>query len=362
MNDTVCILGAGFSHAAGLPTTRLLFESFLSLPETYATPKDLQCRISKHLRTFWETVFSVDGNHDSHPSFEDHFTVLDLAANTGHNLGPEYSPAKLRAIRRLSIHRVFDILDSSGSGPYRYAVSGINRNPNADTFLQMLATGVGNSIVSTNWDMLVEAALDQRGYGWDYGVEVKDTSQLHGHRKELPLLKLQGSSNWAYCDCCRRLFAGSIVQGKTLLHGWTFLERRDFICLGDPDDIGLPRMGEPMHCTFCGTRLSARVATFSYAKAYDFSQFHGVWGLALQKLRDAKHWLFIGYSLPESDFELRHMLKVAELGRTDAPTISVVLHDDPLAMKRFDRFFGSRVGARSAAGFDEWVETLKPVS
>jgi len=39
-------------------------------------------------------------------------SILDLSANSDHNLGRVYSLQKLRAIRRLSIHRVFDILDT----------------------------------------------------------------------------------------------------------------------------------------------------------------------------------------------------------------------------------------------------------
>src|SRR5687767_11572451 len=101
MNDTVLIAGAGLSAVAHLPTTSELTKRFLSLPGTLATPAPLQEAITVILRHYWETVFCYrDGEP---PSFEDHFTVLDLAANTGHHLGAAYSPKQLRAIRRLSI-------------------------------------------------------------------------------------------------------------------------------------------------------------------------------------------------------------------------------------------------------------------
>ena len=46
------------------------------------------------------------------PRSEDHFTLLDLAANAGTDIGHDYTPARLRALRRISIHRVFEIIDT----------------------------------------------------------------------------------------------------------------------------------------------------------------------------------------------------------------------------------------------------------
>src|SRR5688572_6190870 len=96
-NDTVLFAGAGLSSAVGLPTTERLTEEFLSLPATSATRRALQDLISDHLRCYWETVFGYsEGPNSPKPSFEDHFTTLDLAANTGHALGTHYCPKKLR--------------------------------------------------------------------------------------------------------------------------------------------------------------------------------------------------------------------------------------------------------------------------
>jgi hypothetical protein len=37
---------------------------------------------------------------------EDIFTCIDLSANTGHHLGPKYSPSDLRSVRRGLIVRI----------------------------------------------------------------------------------------------------------------------------------------------------------------------------------------------------------------------------------------------------------------
>lgn len=105
---------------------------------------EVEQEISKHLMKFWQQIFGyVDGK--SRPSLEDHFTAIDLAANTGHHLGPSYSPRKLRAIRRFSIHRAFQILDLK----YR-------QSETIGSLLAELWKGAGFSIISLNWDVVVE--------------------------------------------------------------------------------------------------------------------------------------------------------------------------------------------------------------
>jgi hypothetical protein len=57
----------------------------------------------------------------------------------------------------------------------------------------------------------------------------------------------------------------------------------------------------------------------------------------LRVMRSAERWIFIGYSLPEADFELRHLLKTAQhAGEADRQlAIDVVLKNNPQALERF---------------------------
>lgn len=103
------ILGSGFSKAARLPNTNEIVNDFLTSPVGFES-YELEEKIIEILKQFWRDVFGYNGGN-SKPTLEDHFTVLDLAANSGHQLGPNYTPKKLRAIRRMSIHRIFKILD-----------------------------------------------------------------------------------------------------------------------------------------------------------------------------------------------------------------------------------------------------------
>lgn len=326
------ILGAGFSCEAKLPSTKTLVNNFLESPESELDFR-IEEEISRQLKNFWKYVFNFDGLPDF-PSLEDHFTVLDLAANSGLNIGSEYTPRKLRAIRRLSIQRVFQILDQQYE--HSIVIESLLRGLPASHF----------SIVSTNWDIVLENHLSRLFCPYWYGLQVEDLEGRRVPSKGVPLFMLHGSANWIYCDSCRRLYAGRSSDGKAALRAHIYVTRDDFrqLCPERPEIIDLvsdlPR--ELKKCIHCGNRLGARIATFSYRKEVSISQFQTVWQQAFSALRDSTTWLFIGYSLPEADFEFRHLLKSAEKAGGSPKTIRVILKDDADAGTRFKRFFGVR--------------------
>ncbi|MBS0580632.1 MAG: hypothetical protein JSR36_15350 [Proteobacteria bacterium] len=345
MDRTVVLAGAGLSAMAQLPTTSQLLQSFLEASR--ASP--FGDAISAHLQKYWRDVFGWQKGRKT-PSFENHFTTLDLSANTGHCVGRLYNPAQLRAIRRLSLHRVFETLDQ------RFQNSG-----HIQKLVDLLATGDSNTVLSTNWDIVIERHCREANHAFHYGVRTEYLDRRVVPRKGLGILKLHGSSNWCYCDSCRRLFA--YTDGKGVLKDWLFLEARDFRALGDTptaDYLETNHTGDERKCPYCDIRVSTRVATFSFDKALGFYQFQGVWEDALRTLREAERWIFVGYSLPEADFQLRHVLKTAQLAgpATRNLVIEVVVKRDNLAVERYKRFFGARVKHIYIDGFADWIGGL----
>ena len=188
------ITGAGFSKALGGLTTTDLARDFLREPELARAPADrepeLERAVTGLLRRFWSDVFGWEGEAAQRPSLGDHFTVIDLAANAGHNLGVYYSPRRLRAVRRLSLHRVFGLLAASRTNPL----------PTAAGWLRGLRAQARLGIVSLNWDTLAEEAA---GQPFDYRPRASFwAGQESGGTR---VLKLHGSANWTYCDACRVL-------------------------------------------------------------------------------------------------------------------------------------------------------------
>ena len=349
---TVAILGAGASYDSGVPLTSQLSTSFLRTPRRSSLPQVVQRQISEALEAYWRRVFGWKPSHPR-PTFEDHFTALDLAANTGHNLGGSYEPSRLRVLRRLSIHRAFEILQSRKHDAGLAALVGaLTSGPNS------------NRVISLNWDTCVEEQLYRINTPWKYGVEMSRTGPAMDPTDASPLeiLKLHGSRNWFYCDTCRQIYAGEPSSNHTVDKSGILLRVRDFQRLRARESV-LKALREwkkkkRLTCNSCRVELSARVATFSYSKAFGFFQFDAVWDRALSALRMARRWIFVGYSLPEADFEFRHLLKTAELarGRSNAPEIQVVLAGDAAleSKARFERFFGSGLGEVHLDGLAKW--------
>jgi hypothetical protein len=339
------ILGSGFSNEFALPTTKELSLHFLQ-PMNDNT---LDNSISRVLKQFWGDAFGYTEDGQQPPYLEDHFTMLDLAANSGHHLGKKYPPSKLRAIRRMSIHRVFQILD------IKY-----QDNEHAKHFLKALLDRFYVSIVTVNWDIVIEKILD---YGQiDYGIDVRWlNSSPFLSAKRVPLFKMHGSTNWVYCDSCRKIHAG--LHGKSALHMKAFLEAADFelfdLTRGDIESIRAQLNDTNRLCPICSNRLAGRLATFSYTKAFSISQFQTIWERAHDALRASDSWLFVGYSMPQADYEFKHLLKSAQLGRKDPNQWScqVVLKHDQQAQEQYARFFGKSHVEIHQDGFTQWLSS-----
>lgn len=342
------ILGAGFSTEAGLPTTYQLGEGFLDPILNSDLPQIVEQEISQQLAQFWKVTFGYKENQP-HPSLEDHFTVIDLAANTGHHIGPIYSPRKLRAIRRLSIHRAFQILNSS----YR-------NSPSIEQLFRTVSAQEDFSIVSVNWDIVAEKHLAEIGLAYNYGPVVEFLPPLMHQDAQVPVLKLHGSTNWTYCDSCRTLFAAPTQDGKDALHRLVFIEADDFKSLESDRRVSsaVTRLPDYRQCIHCNCDLTARVGTFSFRKDFAIQQFQTIWQRAHNELRESSAWLFVGYSMPESDFEFRHLLKSAQMAGRPIPNreIQVVLKGDAEAALRFRRFFGLRNQQVDQRGAAFWVQ------
>lgn len=335
------ILGSGFSSEAGLPTTSNISKQFLEAPPNGVLEPELEEQITKIIKEFWQGVFGFTFNN--HPSLEDHFTVLDLAANSGHHLGPKYPPKKLRAIRRISIHRIFQLLNLKHS-----------RSPTIEKLFAELHKCFNVSVVTLNWDIVVEKYVSN---GVDYGIKIwpVNSGAINSNSKGIPLLKVHGSSNWVYCDCCRRIYADS--SEKAALHKKVFLHKEDFklFDVDVPEEILQKNLND--NCSHCGNRLGGRLATFSYRKALSINQFQTIWDCAHEVLGDSNTWLFVGYSMPEADFEFRHLLKSAQLARKKLFEWSceVVLKDDVVAERRYRSFFGINPNQICQKGLTDWV-------
>lgn len=194
------IVGAGFSFNAGLPlasdfTRELLDVGSLNLDG----PSN---RLVEYIRRFVDTAFGEGKSRSAKqwPELEDMFTLLDLSANTGHHLGPDYSAADLRTVRRAIIVRMIRMLSQT----YKRR----QRSPNGNwRLLETLFRDFdreSTAVLSMNWDTVFEQGLarTQSVRNFDYGCSAQPHTFDSGRlRRRAPtgdaarILKPHGSVN-----------------------------------------------------------------------------------------------------------------------------------------------------------------------
>jgi hypothetical protein len=215
-----------------------------------------------------------------------------------------------------------------------------------------------------NWDIVLEKHLARMSPPIvpDYACEASDWNSAHGGGtldRTVPVCKMHGSSNWVYCENCKSLFYD--LDEKLSLRTKIGLIKADFRLFEEKftDRVFDSLLGiEPSarKCHFCNNMVSSHIATFSYRKSFRTHAYNSIWHTAEKLLSEADHWVFIGYSLPEADYELKHLLKVAQLRMVHMrPSrklkIDVVVKGDA-ALRDYEAFFGEN-------NFKYWPDGLK---
>ncbi|WP_208589480.1 SIR2 family protein, partial [Gracilibacillus suaedae] len=236
-----------------------------------------------------------------------------------------------------------------------FVKSSVNQSFDNQTYLEFIEkiinkrieaeqTGDPVSIITLNWDFIVDKYFshvvsnnsDYENVKLDYCVydhnyhhffadidteSIPSTILKRQGYYNLKLLKLHGAMNWLLCKNCQRLF----------------YSQEKYIAFEEFYDTNAPE------CPFCSknysssgdrnnTKLTSELITPTLLKNLDNVTFKNIWKNALVELSEAERVVFIGYSLPQADFEFRYMLKKAIRPTT---SIDVVLYhnDDPNKIK-----------------------------
>src|SRR5260370_2635010 len=152
--ETMFIVGAGFSHYAGLPLTSSFTEALLEAREFGAGPSRI---LVEFLSSFIHHAFGHSKSAKARywTDLEDLFTCVDLSANSGHHLGSAFSPAHLRTVRRALLSRIIRMLEQ------RYRTGrrgkGAEWRKLDELFVRVDPRRVG--FISMNWDNVIERKL-----------------------------------------------------------------------------------------------------------------------------------------------------------------------------------------------------------
>lgn len=244
----------------------------------------------------WESLTQQAGDlpHTQIPDVTDLLSMLDWIIREQSSFGPSLragdsakrsSTGELAEVRDLIVQALCVSL-----GTYH------DENPASTTheFIQLVRPG--NSLVTTNWDLLLDAARHAR-FGSkpeDYGTTgnvVLEGCTASPSEERPKLLKLHGSLSWRYCRRCLRL----VIAPLRYVAG---------------DRLVIPACD-------CKSRFSELIVTPGFVREYRNIHLLNIWGEALLALAFAAQWVFIGYSLPADDIGIRALLLKARCMRHD---------------------------------------------
>jgi hypothetical protein len=176
-------------------------------------------------------------------------------------------------------------------------------------FIQLIRPD--DSLITTNWDLLLDAARDKRfgsepqDYGTTGNVVLEGGTDPRGDERP-KLLKLHGSLSWRYCQRCQRLVIDP-------LHHVAGERKERAKCL-------------------CTCRYSELIVTPGFVREYRNVHLLTIWREALLTLAHAAQWVFVGYSLPPDDVGIRTLLLKARCVREDVaagpPLVTIVTGPD----------------------------------
>ncbi len=372
-SKTVFVLGAGFSKPAGAPLQHELIPAILKLEGDFQVRNvaDLP-KLLNDFRTFLSSDLCLAPEQFEAARLEDVFTPIDrcLQDEVSFRSKSLEDLAPLREnIYSLIVLAIKRALEQSW-----------DRQKYVNSFARYLdrkmQTRIENphddpvSVISSNWDILLDNAIydslressqeasENKAGVVDYccylkSLKEKDESKIKPGLLALgrggynvKLLKLHGSMNWLQCPQCQRLYVDFDVKLANRL------ER------------------EPDYCRICiethkreATKLCSKLIMPTFLKDFRNFQIRLVWQNAAVELSEAEKVVFIGYSLPHADFDLRTLLArsiptgakidLVQPKETKDWTVEHCIREQG----RYKGFLGSRV-IQPYSGIEEYIENL----
>lgn len=303
--DVLFVLGAGASHPDGVPLQKQILPAILS-----GERKEIsESEIGKEFSKFFFSNFKAGGK--SYPEMEAVFGFLDYFIQQNESLNQEYPVPKIREIREYLIKLVHFIIDQQISEESKYyhlfwrAVHRYNRN---------------TSFITLNYDTQFEQAFDflfkqscfidycisfmnyephEKFKPFNYWVNPREPVFLKEEIDPIAykIIKVHGSLNWKYCNCCN----------QTLLTPWDRtidLNKGKFLGYTYPD-----KQVYEYKCPLDGTDFQTLIMPPSFVKPLYQLVISQLLNEASKEIRIAKRIVFIGYSLSNADIHIKAILK-----------------------------------------------------
>lgn len=308
--DTLFIFGAGASISEGSPLQNDLLSLILNPEDSDLKSSDAVSLVKNFLTD------NFDLSNDFYPSLESIFGYIDYYLSKNESLGKKYPTELIREIREaliLLIHHVISVSKSSRHGVYKSfleKVSKINRNisiitMNYDTFLDEAFDFLypDKALIDYCIELMNYHHYPEIGaFNWWDNPRVPVTVWDGGDPKPIKIIKIHGSLNWKYCNCCNQVLL-TPWDTKVDLSSMSF-KGYIYPSCENPDTIEFD-----MVCPLDGNKFETFIVPPSHIKDLTQPAINKLLDEAALEIRKAKKIVFVGYSFPEADVHIKALLK-----------------------------------------------------
>ena len=317
--DVVFIFGAGASYADGAP----LQEDILPLILDTDNEELLGSLIHKVIQEFLEDNFIWDKDAGYYPTLEEVFGFIDYFIQKGESLNQKYNLGLIIEIKEALIkltHYIISSRTSSSSRVYQLfweTVYKYNKNISAivlnydtyleDAFLCMFPRNV-----------YLDYCLKLANY--DYTEDIDDKNWWVNPREpilslptldpvSIKLIKIHGSLNWKYCNCCNQVLLTPLDKQFDLGIGKKASSNQTV------NDIRAGLVG--LRCPRDGNEFQTLLVPPSHMKNLSHPVNSQLFIESSEEIRRTKKVVFIGYSLRPIDVHVKAILKKSLRGDTE---------------------------------------------
>ena len=368
---SVFIFGAGASKDCDTPlTNEILWHAFCDENVRKTLPRDSSrvgdiAEVRDCLIDHFHVVDPArrnleDARKEDFPSLTLLLSILDLSIERNRPFGGSKTHANGLSVEDLTKRRasveyiIFEVLD--------HFLAQSEHSAQRELLSSALADGDdGPHVISLNYDLIADTAIcgiaqERKGdeYRVDYACDVLTDAYARRTKTYGKLLKLHGSLNWLFCPGCQALQIGMSTTGNNIARSSMTGELCGYGALDKHYACG--RSGcQACLCPYCQTPLRPVMITPSFVKDYNNPHIQRVWYEAERLLRSRKQAYIVGYSLPDDDLEVIHLLRRGLEGCESKDITVVTYPDDPAMHRRYVSLFGRDIVWRPI-GFTQWMK------
>ena len=305
--DILFVFGAGASHPDGVPLQKDMLPMIISgkIDEIQNSP------IGKIVIDFIKDNFAYNEQTNYYPRLEAIFGFIDYFIQQNESLSIKYTNEKIRDIKEYLIkliHYVVNLRTNKQSHFYHLFWKSIQKR------------STNSSIITLNYDTLLEQAFDflfqNHGYidyciqlmnyeripklqSYNFWVNPREPVLTKPDENPIPykIIKVHGSLNWKYCNCCNQTLLTPWDRTIDLNHG-------KFLGYTYPDNEAYE-----YRCPIDGTEFQTLILPPTYLKIIQHQIISQLLAEAAREIRAAKKIVFIGYSLSDADVHIKALFK-----------------------------------------------------